>query len=224
MTGALMGHVALLDRHVPFFSGSLRTFLRRESDRRRCANSPYAWLFQPYMGEETIALACHIDQSGVFSVAAVPFSPQAIKTSAAYVMTLLPAKETTRQASLTSPLRQHRLQHAPQGVKRVDEASLSELVAHIGNRPLLGWGLPRQLEVLNRALNHHLGFALPNAQVDLGLLCQREWRRRQPFIDPPVSLCHAAARWRIPLSPFSGVLDQATASALLYQRLQRLAD
>lgn len=41
----------LLDRHMTLFSGSLRTLLQRESDRRRWADSPYAWLFQPYMGK-----------------------------------------------------------------------------------------------------------------------------------------------------------------------------
>lgn len=224
MTGALMNHMAVLDRHVPFFNGSLRTLLRRESDRRRYANSSYAWLFQPYMGEELIALSCHGAQSGVFSVAVVPFTQQAIKTSDAYVMTLLPSEKAVHQTPLMSSQRQHQLQHAPHRTEIMNEKSLSELVAHIGNRPLLGWGLRRQLNPLNQMLNAHLGFALPNAQVDLGVLYRRELRRRQPYVDPPGSLRHAAARYRIPLHPFSSVLDQAIASALLYQRLQRLAD
>lgn len=224
MTGALISHMALLDRHVPFFNGSLRTLLRRESDRRRYANSPYAWLFQPYMGEELIALSCHGNQNAVISVAAVPFTRQAIKTSDAYVMTLLPSEAAGRQPSLMPSQRQHQLQHAPQRTEIMDKTSLSELVTHIGNRPLMGWGLRRQLNMLNQALNTHLGFALPNAQVDLSLLNRRELRRRQPYVDPPASLRHAAARYSIPLHPFSSVLDQATASALLYQRLQRLAD
>lgn len=224
MTGALMSYMALLDRHVTFFNGSLRTLLRRESDRRRYANSSYAWLFQPYMGEELIALACHIGRSGMFSIAAVPLTQQAIKTSDAYVMTLLPSETAVRQTSLMPSQRQHQLQHAPQRTEVMDETNLSELVAHIGNRPLLGWGLRRQLNVVNRALNAHLGFALPNAQVDIDLLNRRELRRRQPYVDPPATLRHAAARYRIPLHSFSSVLDQATASALLYQRLQRLVD
>ncbi|MDR5897497.1 DNA polymerase III subunit epsilon [Halomonas vilamensis] len=198
--------------------------MRRESDRRRYANSPYAWLFQPYMGEELVALSCHGVEHGVLSVAAVPFTQRTIKTSDAYVMTLLPSEAAVRQFSLMLSQRQHQLQHVPQRTEIMDETNLGELVAHIGNRPLLGWGLRRQLSLLNQALNTHLDFTLPNAQVDLDLFNRRELQRRQPCIDPPVSLRHAAARFRIPLYSFSSLLDQASASALLYQRLQRLTD
>ncbi len=72
-----MSGMRLLDRHMTLFSGSLRTLLQRESDRRRWADSPYAWLFQPYMGEEAVAMACQVSavQPAVMSVAAVVLSP-----------------------------------------------------------------------------------------------------------------------------------------------------
>ncbi|MGO3216565.1 MAG: DNA polymerase III subunit epsilon, partial [Halomonas sp.] len=102
-----MSGIWLLDRHVALFSGSLRTLLRRESDRRRCAGSPYAWLFQPYMGEELVALTCCVTPTGsspVISLAAIVFNQQRILTSQAFVLTL----GTPGQADNAS-LRRHRL-------------------------------------------------------------------------------------------------------------------
>ncbi|MGO2262128.1 MAG: DNA polymerase III subunit epsilon, partial [Halomonas sp.] len=62
---------------------TLRRMFKRERDRRRYANSPYAWLFQPYMGEELVALACESlpGETPVLSVAAVVLNQQQVHTS-----------------------------------------------------------------------------------------------------------------------------------------------
>ncbi|BBI63948.1 hypothetical protein HSBAA_52540 [Vreelandella sulfidaeris] len=102
-----MSGMRLLDRHVALFSGSLRTLMRRESDRRRCADSPYAWLFQPYMGEELVALACTAmptPTSPVISLAAVAMSQQQVRTSRAFVITLGCARQPE-----SATLRRHHL-------------------------------------------------------------------------------------------------------------------
>ncbi|MGS2744701.1 DNA polymerase III subunit epsilon [Halomonas sp. LS-001] len=218
-----MSSMALIDRHVSLFNGSLRTLLRRESDRRRHIHSPFHWLFQPYMGEEMVALACHQGAGGVVTLAILPFTPQRLKISEAQVVTLLPAADADRDTShSTATQRQHGLLHSPQTSLIRDASSLETLVCALGNRPLLGWSLPEQLTVFNKALRKHLGFTLPNAQIDLAHHYQRMLRRRQPHLEAPKQLSTAARHWKIPLSDLNSVLDQAMASALLYLKLQRL--
>lgn len=218
-----MSSMMLVDRHVSLFNGSVRTLLRRESDRRRHAHSPFGWLFQPYMGEEMVALACHQGAGDVVTLASLPFTRQRLKISEARVVTLLPAANADNDSSLSAATqRQHGLLHSPQTSLVCDEKSLETLVCELGNRPLIGWSLPGQLRTFNKALHTHLGFTLPNAQIDLARDYHRMLRRRQPHLEAPKQLSKAARHWKISLPDFSSVLDQAMASALLYLKLQRL--
>lgn len=215
-----MSGMRLLDRHVTLFSGSLRTLLRRESDRRRCADSPYAWLFQPYMGEELVALACTAtptQSSPVISVAAVVLSHQQVHTSRAFVITLGSAKQPE-----SATLRRHHLLCEAGEILPPNSDNLSALVEFIGNRPIVGWQLEKRIGVLNALLSKRLNFALPNAQVDVAKLHQRQLRRLHPEVEAPSSFAQALACWQVPVMGMQSVLGEATASALLYMRLQRI--
>lgn len=215
-----MSGMRLLDRHVALFSGSLRTLLRRESDRRRCADSPYAWLFQPYMGEELVALACTATPTAtapVISLAAVVLSQYQVRTSRALVMTL----GTPGQVD-TASLRRHHLLCQAGEVTSPNSDNLSALVEFVGNRPIVGWQLDQRIGALNAELSKRLGFALPNAQVDVAKLHQRQLRRLHPEVEAPSTFPQALACWQVPAMGMDGVLGEATASALLYMRLQRV--
>lgn len=216
-----MSGIWLLDRHVALFSGSLRTLLRRESDRRRCADSPYAWLFQPYMGEELVALTCHVTptvSSPVISLAAIVFNQQRILTSQAFVLSLGVAGQADNAS-----LRRHRLLCQAGEITPPSSGNLSALVEFIGNRPVVGWQLDQRIGALNALLSARLNFELPNAQVDVAKLHQRQLRRVHPEVDAPSSFAQALACWQVPaMGATHSVLGEATASALLYMRLQRV--
>lgn len=215
-----MSGIGILDRHVALFSGPLQTMLRRESDRRRCADSPYAWLFQPYMGDELVALACYetpMPSSSVISVAAVVLSQQQVRTSRAFVATL----GTVEQPDSAS-LRRHRMLCQAGQVTDTSSDSLSALVEFIGNRPIVGWQLTKRIGALNTLLRQRLSFALPNAQVDVAKLHQRQLRRLRPVLEAPSTFAQALACWQVPTMGGQSVLGEATSSALLYMRLQRI--
>lgn len=215
-----MSGMRLLDRHVSLFSGSLRTLLRRESDRRRCADSPYAWLFQPYMGEELVALACTAmptPSSPVISLAAVVLSQQQVQTSRAFVITLGSAQHPEN-----AMLRRHHLLCEAGAVQPPSSDNLNAIVEFIGNRPIIGWQLEKRIGALNALLSKRLNFALPNAQVDVAKLHQRQLRRLHPEVESPSSFAEALACWQLPAMGIQSVLGEATASALLYLRLQRV--
>ena len=202
-----MSGMRLLDRHVALFSGSLRTLLRRESDRRRCAGSPYAWLFQPYMGEELVALACTVTPTAcvpVISMAAVVLSHQQVHTSRAFVITL----GSMRQPE-SATLRRHHLLCEAGAVLPPNSDNLSALVEFIGNRPIVGWQLEKRIGALNALLTKRLNFALPNAQVDVAKLHQRQLRRLHPEVEAPSSFAQALACWQVPVMGVQSVLGEA---------------
>lgn len=204
-----MSGMRLLDRHVGLLSGSLRTLVQRESDRRRFADTPHGWLFQPYMGEEAVALACRESQArpGELRVAAVVLTPRRVQTSQAWGDTLV---------MVDDPL-SHRQE---QGAVPVALAARVEALAEfIGNRPVVGWQLDTLLAPLGRMFKATLGFGLPNAQVDLARLHARQLRRLHPQAVVGPSMNEALSCWSLPLA-WPSVQSEATAAALLYQRLQ----
>lgn len=213
-----MSGMRWLDRHVSLFSGSLRTLLQRESDRRRCVDSPYAWLFQPYMGEEQVALACYASsgEHPVISVAAVVLSQRHVQTSRAWVATIA----NTRSANVAT-LRRHQHVYGTTVALSPNAENLGALAEFIGNRPLIGWQIDRSLDQLNMLFKEALGFGLPNAQVDVAKLHHRQLRRLHPQVDIGNDLGEALERWQLPAMNSHGVLSEAAASALLYIRLQR---
>ncbi|MGP8289468.1 DNA polymerase III subunit epsilon [Vreelandella zhanjiangensis] len=206
------------DNYLTLLGRSLRALFKRESERRRYANSPYAWLFRPYMGEELVALACQVTpgDAPVLSFAAVVLNQQQIHTSGAWVATL-----ADPQAADKAALRRHQKLYNTETALLPSTDTLRALAEFIGNRPLIGWQLDQQLAALNSAFRAHLGFGLPNAQIDVAKLHQRQLRRLHPLVESPSQFSEALACWQVPAISTNGLLGKATASALLYMRLQR---
>jgi len=206
----------VISRHyldAPF--GWLGGLLRRGSERRRYAASPYAWLFQPYLGNELVALSCFAHH-GVMSIAAVTLRHHQILTSRAWVAAL---SEGARGSDAAE--RRHQLLYNVETTLPLDVESLRSLVEFIGNRPIVGWQLEQRLAPLEQALRRHLGFGLPNARVDVTKLHQRHLRRLHPQAEQEDELARALNCWQVPSQAPQRALEDATASALLYLRLQR---
>ncbi|WP_346796214.1 3'-5' exonuclease [Halomonas sp. Bachu 37] len=195
--------------------------LRRESNRRRYAKSPYAWLFQPYTGDELVAIDCRTtrDAGGageLFTIAMVKVRQDRVLTSGAQILHILPRQALSRKTVFHLQL---------EGVDfdamlPCDEA-LEKLLAFIGTRPLVGWRLESGLAVLNQYLERQLGFELPNAQIDVAQLHMRQLRRLHPQVELLPRLSQVARQWNIPRLASPEALADATTTALIYMRQQR---
>ncbi|MBZ5486033.1 DNA polymerase III subunit epsilon [Halomonas aquamarina] len=207
-----------IDKYATLVGRSLRMLFKRERDRRRHAHSPYAWLFQPYMGEELVALACQVTPGPepVLSIAAVVLNQQRVQLSQAWQATLADG-----EATCDKTVRRHQELYDTQTTLCFSAHTLRGLAEFIGNRPLIGWQLEQQLIMLDSAFRAHLGFGLPNAQVDVARLHHRQLRRRHPLVETSCQFSEALTCWQVPSVAARGLLGKATASALLYMRLQR---
>ncbi|MGO2262127.1 MAG: DNA polymerase III subunit epsilon, partial [Halomonas sp.] len=116
---------------------------------------------------------------------------------------------------------QHQQLYNPATAVPLCAETLHAFTDFIGNRPLVGWQLDQQFCMLNRAFRAHLGFGLPNVQVDVAKLHQRQLRRLHPLVESSQPFSEALACWQVPTISTQRLLGKATASALLYMRLQR---
>ncbi len=195
--------------------------LRRAADRRRQANGRYGWLFNPYMGDEMVAIDCETTgldprRAELVSIAAVRIKADRVVSSESLDMRL------QRPASLGGDsIRIHGLRGIDlEGGETLGDA-LAALLDFVGNRPLLGWCIDYDIAVINRHLRPRFGFDLPNAYLDMAQLYQREMRRTRPQLEPSLRFESVARALGVPLMGRHTALGDAVTTALMYVRLKR---
>lgn len=193
---------------------------RRVADQRRQAGGRYGWLFNPYTGDELIAIGCEATgrdprTAEPVAIAAVRVRDDRVLTSESLSLRLQapasPGGDATRLHGRAVDL---------EGGLGVDEA-LARLLDFVGNRPLLGWGLDVDIAIINRQLRSRLGFDLPNAQLDIAQRYARELRRRHPELESRPRFEATAEALGVPMMGRHTALGDAVTAALMYLRLER---
>lgn len=141
--------------------------LRIARDRWRHRNGPWAGLFEPYRGEEVVSLDCETSgmdprSANLLSIAAVRVSGRRILTSEALDVHVAPPELMDPES-----IRIHRLRRADLAGGLAPATALREVVAFLGNRPMLGYNVRFDAAILDRYLSEHFGFGLPNRLIEL---------------------------------------------------------
>ncbi|MDN3524367.1 3'-5' exonuclease [Halomonas sabkhae] len=187
--------------------------LRRVVDRRRHADSQYGWLFQPYMGDEMVALALAGGAArggpGALAMAAVCVQGDQVQARDALALNL-PADRVAEARRLQE---EDGLQRCAEDPSR---EALEGLLNFVGNRPLVIWSPQPELGRLNCWLRPRFGFDLPNATVDVAHLYQRRQHYWHPQLERRPDFAEAAQRLGIVLPESWTLRDEAVATARLY--------
>lgn len=195
--------------------------LRRVADRRKQADGRYGWLFNPYTGDELVAIDCEttgLDTkvAELVSIAAVRIKDDRVLTSDSLDLRL------QRPASLSGDsIRIHCLRGVDlEGGETLDDA-LEKFLDFVGNRPLLGWCVGFDMAVINRHLRPRFGFDLPNVCLDMAQVYMREMRRTRPQLEPDMRFETVAQALHVPVMGRHTALGDAVTTALMYVRLQK---
>lgn len=195
--------------------------LRRVADRRRQADGQYGWLFNPYTGDEIVAIDCEttgLDTkvAELVSIAAVRIKGDRVLTSDSLDLRL------QRPDTLNGDsIKIHRLRGVDlRGGEALCDA-LEAFIEFVGNRPLLGWCVDYDLAVINRHLRPRFGFDLPNVCLDMAQLYMREMRRTRPQPEPPMRFEAVAKALDVPVMGRHTALGDAVTTALMYVRFQK---
>lgn len=178
--------------------------LRRAADHRRQADGRYGWLFNPYTGDEMVAIGCETSgldprSAGLVSIGAVRLTSERVLIGDSLNLSL----------------------HGDPGEPEALGERLETLLDFIGNRPLLGWRIGFDRAVIDRHLRSHFGFDLPNATLDMAQVYRREMRRvsLRPGSDPCFEAL--AKSVDVPITNQRCALDEALTTASLYVQLKK---
>lgn len=196
-------------------------WVRRWLDAWRQRRGDYAALFRRPDDTTYVAIDCETTgldpaTAELVSIAAVEITGNRVLRSRALHIRLQAPDSLSADS-----IRIHRLRPVDlSGGDEVHEA-LRQLLAFVGNRPLVGWCLAFDIAMINRYLVPQFGFALPNRRIELTQLYQRHLRRTKPDLAPDLRFEAMADALQVPVTARHSALGDAVMSALMYVRLQR---
>jgi DNA polymerase III subunit epsilon len=141
--------------------------LRRRWNRRGLRDEKYAWLFDPYAGDEVVVFdtettGLNTKKDAVLSIGAVIVKGDKILTSQSFEVFLKPSYAISVESIKIHHIRPCDLEHAIEPLEGV-----KKFLDFIGNRPLVGYYLEFDVAMMNRLIKPWLGITLPNKQTEV---------------------------------------------------------
>jgi DNA polymerase-3 subunit epsilon len=141
--------------------------LKNAWNRRGLNDENYAWLFEPYTGDEVVVFdtettGLNTKKDAVLSIGAVKVKGDRILTSESFEIFLKPDKEISVESIKIHHIRPCDLEN---GIEPQEGAK--KFLDFIGNRPLVGYYLEFDMAMMNRLIKPWLGITLPNKQIEV---------------------------------------------------------
>ncbi|MDD3596803.1 3'-5' exonuclease [Sulfuricurvum sp.] len=136
-------------------------------NRRSLKDDAYAWLFEPYHGDEVVVFdtettGLDTKKDEVLSIGAVKVKGDRILTSESFEIFLKPSREISAESIKIHHIRPCDLEDAVEPLE-----GIRRFLNFIGNRPLVGYYLEFDMAMINRSIKPWLGINLPNQQIEV---------------------------------------------------------
>jgi DNA polymerase-3 subunit epsilon len=194
--------------------------LRRLKDRIDHRNGPHGELFEAYHGDEVVSLDCettslNVAEADILSIGAVKIRGTRVLTSECLDIKLKPP------ASLKADsIKIHKLRVADLADGIDIEEALRQVLAFVGNRPILGYYVSFDVRMLDKYLRPRYGFGLPNKTIELSHVYHDiiKWKSIGGTVD--LRFDTLAAKLDMPIIERHTALGDAITVALMYVRLK----
>lgn len=194
--------------------------LRRLKDRIGHRNGPHGELFEAYHGDEVVSLDCettslNVAEADILSIGAVKIRGTRVLTSECLDIKLKPP------ASLKADsIKIHKLRVADLADGIDIEEALRQVLAFVGNRPILGYYVSFDVRMLDKYLRPRYGFGLPNKTIELSHVYHDiiKWKSIGGTVD--LRFDTLAAKLDMPIIERHTALGDAITVALMYVRLK----
>lgn len=188
--------------------------------KHKLKHSPHRALFEAYKGDELVSLDCETTsldpkRAELVTIAATKIKHNRILTSQSFHISLC-APQSLDSKSVTV----HRIRHQDLTSGLTEHQALSQLIAFIGNRPLVGYHIRYDKTILDRYSQHCLGFPLPNKLIEVSHIYHQKLERLLPNAYFDLSIEAISRHLDLPLPNRHDALQDAIAAALIYVRLK----
>jgi len=194
--------------------------IRSATDKWTQKDGEYAFLFEPYEGDEVVALDCEMtdldpQKAELVSIAAVKIKGTQVLTSDKLDIKLQKPESLTGDS-----IKIHRIRGVDLRGGEVLTDALQQLLEFVGNRPIMGYYINYDITVLNRFIRPRFGFSLPNKNIELAHCYLDKVKRANPELQPDLHFEKIAEKLGVPMvGERHSALGDATTTALMYVRL-----
>lgn len=189
--------------------------------RRQLKDESFAFLFEPYEGDEVVSLDCEmtsldVKTAEILSVGALRLKGDALLTSERLDILVRP-EGPLNEATIT--VHQLRAVDLESGLAWAD--AILKVLDFIGPRPLVGYFLQFDVAMLNKYVRRLVGCTLPNRQIEVSRLYY-DWRAQQLPPGANIDLRFEAIRERLdlPRRAEHDAFNDALLAAMMYLRLK----
>jgi len=196
--------------------------LMQRWNRRGLNDENYAWLFEPYTGDEVVVFdtettGLNMQKDAVLSIGAVKIKGDKILTSQSFELFLKPSKEISVESIKIHHIRPCDLEHALEPLEGVQK-----FLEFIGNRPLVGYYLEFDVAMINRLIKPWLGITLPNTQTEVSGLYFDKKIALIPQGNIDLRFDTILTELNIPRMGQHNALNDAIMTAMVYIKLQHV--
>ena len=198
--------------------------LKHRLNRRRLTDEEYAYLFEPYAGEEVVVLDTETTgldpkRDGILSIGAVIVRDGKILMSRSFERFLLP-EHTISEASIKI----HHLRACDLQKGASPETVIPDLLAFIRNRPIVGYYIGFDHAILSRYVRKCIGVTLPNPMIELSTMYYRRYRKGSSYEFVDLKFDTIMEALALPRLGKHDALNDALMSALMYLKLQSMPE
>lgn len=186
---------------------------------RKLKGSPYQWLFTEPQDQTLVSLDCETTsldpkQADLVSIAATQVVENRIITSAPFDIRLRPPKSLDANSVVI-----HKIRHQDLANGLTEQEALIALIKFIGNRPLIGYHIRYDKEILDLACKRSLGFPLPNRIIEVSQIYHDLLEKHLPNAYFDLSLDAICRHLNLPIHDKHDALQDAITAAMVYVRL-----
>ena len=198
--------------------------LKRSWQRRRLRDPNFAFLFEPYEGEEVVVLdtettGMNPKKDEILSIGAVKVRGNHILLSDAFEAWLKPRGEIGEESIKIHGIRRIDIEHGEE-----PEAVIPRLLEFIGNRPVVGYYIRFDQRMLSAYTRRILGIDLPNPLIELSEMYYRRYRKSSPHEFVDLKFDTIMEQLKLPRLGKHDALNDAVMSALIYLKLQSMPE
>ena len=198
--------------------------LKKAWQKHRLKDPKYAYLFEPYEGDEVVVLDTETTgmdprKDEILSIGAVKVRQNRILLSDAFEAWLKPERRISEESIKIHGIRRIDIEHG-----EPPERVIPRLLDFIGNRPVAGYYIRFDQRMLSAYTRRLLGIDLPNELIELSEMYYRRYRKHSPheFVDLKFDTIMKALD--LPALGKHDALNDAVMSALIYLKLKTIPE
>lgn len=194
--------------------------IRTATDRWSQKDSEFSFMFEPYTGDEIVALDCEMTSLDTQVAELVSFAAVKVKGNQVLTSDKLDIKLQKPENLTGDSIKIHRIRGVDLLGGEVLGDALKQLLEFVGNRPIMGYNIAYDITVLNRFIRPRFGFSLPNKTIELSQCYLEKMQRAIPDIEPDLKFESIAEKLDVPMvGQRHTALGDAVTTALMYVRL-----